>query len=181
MQKLWLLLHQPNSFQGSCMHAKLLQSCPTLCDPMDCNLPGSSVHGILHARILEWVAMPSSRGSSWPRNWTPVSCIAGKFFTVWATREAQLVSLRVLKCETLTSYNRTTIDVCLKIPICRTQSRPTKSEHLGMWNRSSYTSDVSHAYLVLESIILFQPLYFTSEKLNSKRLNKKMGLRAFKR
>ena len=47
-----------------CMGAKSLQSCPTLCDPMDCSPPGSSVHGILQARILEWVAMPSSRGSS---------------------------------------------------------------------------------------------------------------------
>ena len=47
-----------------CMHAKLLQSCLILCDPMDCSLPGSSVLGILQARILEWVAMPSSRGSS---------------------------------------------------------------------------------------------------------------------
>ena len=46
------------------MHAKLLQSCPTLCDPMDYSPPGSSVHGILQARILEWVAMSSSRGSS---------------------------------------------------------------------------------------------------------------------
>ena len=48
----------------SCMHAKLLQSCLTLCNPMDCSLPGSSVHGILQARILEWVVMPFSRGSS---------------------------------------------------------------------------------------------------------------------
>ena len=48
-----------------CMCAKLLQSCPTLCDPMDCGLPGSSVHGILQARILEWVAVPFSRGSFW--------------------------------------------------------------------------------------------------------------------
>ena len=47
-----------------CMHAKLLQSCPTLCNPMDCNPPDSSVHGIFQARILEWVAMLSSRGSS---------------------------------------------------------------------------------------------------------------------
>ena len=47
-----------------CMCVKLLQSCPTLYDPMDCSLPGFSVHGILQARILEWVAMPSSRGSS---------------------------------------------------------------------------------------------------------------------
>ena len=54
--------------------AKLLLSCPTLCDPMDCSPPGSSVHRILQARILEWVAMTSSRGSSQPRDRTHVSC-----------------------------------------------------------------------------------------------------------
>ena len=69
-------------FRGhACIHAKLLQLCLTLCNPMDYNLPGSSVHGILQARILEWVAMPSSRGSSQPRDWTCESCIAGRFFT----------------------------------------------------------------------------------------------------
>ena len=47
-----------------CVYSQSLQSCPTLCDPMDCGPPGSSVHGILQVRILEWVAMPSSRGSS---------------------------------------------------------------------------------------------------------------------
>ena len=105
------------------------QSCPTFCNPTDCCLPGSSVYGILQARILEWVAMPSSgdlpnpgikpcllhcgwipyhlshqgssrtlewvaypfsRGSSWPRNQTGISCIAVRFFTSWATREAQI-------------------------------------------------------------------------------------------
>ena len=70
------------------MRAKSLQLCPTLWDPMDCNLPGSSVHEILWARILEWVVMPSSRGSSQPRNQMGLSCIAGGFFTSWATREA---------------------------------------------------------------------------------------------
>ena len=65
------------------------RSCPTLCDPMDCSLPGSSVHGILQARMLEWVAMPSSRESSQLRDWTQVSHIAGGFFTIWATRETQ--------------------------------------------------------------------------------------------
>ena len=70
-----------------CLPAKLLQSCPTLCNPMDCSPPGSSVHGILHARVLEWVALPSSKGSSWPRVWTWVSCIASRLFTIWATRE----------------------------------------------------------------------------------------------
>ena len=65
------------------------QPCPTLFDPIDCSPPGSSVHGILQARILEWVAIPFSRGSSWPRDRTWVSRIAGRFFTIWATREAQ--------------------------------------------------------------------------------------------
>ena len=61
-----------------------------LCDPMDCSPPGSSVHGISQARILEWVAIPFYRGSSQPRDWTWVSCIAGRFFTIWAaTRQAQ--------------------------------------------------------------------------------------------
>ena len=60
---------------------KLLQSCLTLCDPMDCSPLGSSVHGILQARIMEWAAMPSSRGSSWLRDQTCVSCFAGRLFT----------------------------------------------------------------------------------------------------
>jgi len=61
---------------------KVSQSCPTLCDLMDCSLPGSSVHGILQTRILEWVAVPFSRGSSQPRDQTHASCIAGGFFTI---------------------------------------------------------------------------------------------------
>ena len=65
-----------------CLVAK---SCLTLCDPRYCSLPGSSVHGILQARILEWVAIFFSRGSSWPRDWTQVSCIRGRFLIVWAT------------------------------------------------------------------------------------------------
>ena len=66
------------------MHAESLQSCLTLCDSMDCSLPGSSAHGILQVRILEWVAMPSSRRFSGPRDPTHISCIfctAGGFFT----------------------------------------------------------------------------------------------------
>ena len=55
---------------------------------MDYSPPGSSVHGILQSRVLEWVAILFSRGFSWPRDWTLVSCIAGRFFTVWATRQA---------------------------------------------------------------------------------------------
>ena len=65
------------------------QSCPTLCDPMDCSPSGPSVHGILQERILQWVAIPFSRGSSWPRDWTWVSSIAGRFLTSLSHQEAQ--------------------------------------------------------------------------------------------
>ena len=73
------------------VHAQLLQLCPTLCDPVDRSPPGSFVHGILQARIFEWVAMSSSRGSLWPGDRTHdscFSCIAGRFFTHWITWEA---------------------------------------------------------------------------------------------
>ena len=68
------------------MKVKVAQSCLTFRDPMDYR-----VHGILQARILEWVAFPFSRGSSQPRDWTQVSHIAGGFFTTWATRETHII------------------------------------------------------------------------------------------
>ena len=67
---------------------------------MDCNPLGSSVHGIFQARILEWVAIPFSRGSSWSRVWTWVSCIAGRFFTIRATRESLLTLCLTLSAAT---------------------------------------------------------------------------------
>ena len=67
--------------------SSVAQLCPTLCDPIDCSLPGSSVHGIFQAIVLEWIAISFSSGSSWPRDWTQVSRIADRRFTVWATRE----------------------------------------------------------------------------------------------
>ena len=60
--------------------SEVSQSCPTLCDPMDCSLPGSSTHGIFKARVLEWVAVFFSRGPSRPRNWTLVFRIVGRRF-----------------------------------------------------------------------------------------------------
>ena len=69
------------------MKVLVAQSCLTLCDPMDCSPPGSSVHGILQVRRLEWVAIPFSRGFSWPKDWTWVLHSAGRLFTDWATRE----------------------------------------------------------------------------------------------
>ena len=78
----------PSKIEGSFKKGKwseVAQSCLTLCDPMDCSLPGSSVHGIFQARVLEWVAISFSRVSSWSRDWTWVSCIVGRCFTIWAT------------------------------------------------------------------------------------------------
>ena len=71
-----------------CVHTKSLHLCPTPCDPKGYSPPGSSVHGLLRARILEWVAMPSSRRSSWPRDptWSLMSlALAGRFFTTSTT------------------------------------------------------------------------------------------------
>ena len=67
--------------------SEVAQSCPTLCNPMDCSLPGFSIHGIFQARILEWVAISFSRRSSQPRDWTWVSHIVGRRFTIWTTRK----------------------------------------------------------------------------------------------
>ena len=80
-----------------CVCVLVNQSCPTLCDPMDCSLPGSSDHGISQARITEWVAIPFSRGSSWRRDQTRVSCTAGRFFTIWVTRKTPVFSLLMFK------------------------------------------------------------------------------------
>ena len=81
-------LDEITRFFSHSLKVLVTQLCPILCDPVDCSPPGSSVHGILQARILKWVAISYSRGSSQPRDETRVSRIAGRFFTIWATREA---------------------------------------------------------------------------------------------
>ena len=90
-----------SAWLGMCVRAKSLHSCPTPYDPMDCSLPGSSVHGILQSRILEWVAMPSSRGSSdpgiKPTSLMSPALVAG-FFTFSATWEAHfLLKLEIIQ------------------------------------------------------------------------------------
>ena len=85
----WVLYHWATGEAYETVWKVLVaQSGQTLSDPMVCSPSGSSVQGILQARILEWVAISFSRESSQPRDWTQVSCIADRFFTVWATREA---------------------------------------------------------------------------------------------
>ena len=74
--------------------SEVAQSCLTLCDSMDCSPSGSFVHGIFQAIVLEWIALSFSRGSSQPRDWTQVSRIVDRRFTIWATREVQSGSPR---------------------------------------------------------------------------------------
>ena len=110
----WIVQGQNHSNQASCTvllqhesESEVAQSCPTLCDTMDCSppgsslRPGSSIHGIFQARVLEWVAISFSRGSSWPRDQTLVSRIADRGFTVWATREAPHYSVTRIICQKL--------------------------------------------------------------------------------
>ena len=80
--------------------SEVAQSYPTLCDPMDCSLPVSSIHGIFQVTVLEWVAISFFRESFWPRDWTQISRIAGRRFTIWAAREALQVSKVPLKRHT---------------------------------------------------------------------------------
>ena len=95
----WLLtVCRPWAGQLAQWHGKSLQSCPILCDPMDCSPPGSSARGILQARILEWVVTPCSRGSSWPRDRTESlksPALAGEFFTTLNQFSQQPWELRI--------------------------------------------------------------------------------------
>ena len=93
----------------------LAQSCPTLCDPVDCSRPGSSVRGILQARMLEQIVISSSRGSSPPRDQTHsscVSCICRQFFTASTTREAHSSSKPNLFLQQLKSVTKLYFFVC---------------------------------------------------------------------
>ena len=85
------------------------QWCLTLCSPTDYNPPGSFIHGIFQARILDWIAISFSRRSSQPRDQTWVSHIAGRFFTIWATKEANVMFLCVYKTSSeIDTYNSNT-------------------------------------------------------------------------
>ena len=82
------LTHSNSTTNKGAGEGEVAQLCPTLCNPVDCNLPSFSIFGILQAKILEWVSISFSRGSSRPRDRARVSCIGGRCFNLWATREA---------------------------------------------------------------------------------------------
>ena len=110
---------------------------------MDYNLPGSSVHGILQGRILEKVAIPSSRGSSRPRNQTRVSHIAGRFFTIWATRETQGLIIHIYGCKSCITwhielYMSSKLYQYLYKMIKAKELFIEKKKHFGSWSDISY-------------------------------------------
>ena len=109
------------SYQGK-EESEVAQSLSTLCDPLDCSLPGSSVYGIFQARILEWIAISFSRRSSWPRDWTRVSRLVSRCFTVWATREALIDYVCALETDILLYHHNRMIEVriltCLGSDYC---------------------------------------------------------------
>ena len=102
---------------------KVAQLCPTLCHRVDCSLPGSFVHGIPQARILEWVAISFSRGSFQPRDQTQVCLITGRFFTVWATRKTWHSPVFALSSLSFLPFLRPRVSsepcsLCVKPPVC---------------------------------------------------------------
>ena len=105
MVKFICTLYTWQQFCNTGKESEVAQPCPTLGNPVACSPPGSSVHGILQARILEWVAISFSRESSQPRDQTQVSLIAGRCFNLWATWEAPIIpilQLRKLKSTVVT-------------------------------------------------------------------------------
>ena len=99
---------------------------PTLCDPLDCSPPGSCPWGF--SRILEWVAMPFSRGSSQCRDRTQVSCIVGRFFTIWITREAPSSLEELLKWKIYDPESHNIVAKMSKIQLKHTHKEPGKSQ-----------------------------------------------------
>ena len=138
------------------MHAQSFQSCPTL-QPMDCSLPGSSVHGILQVRILEWVFMPSSRGTSQPRDWIHVpytSFIAGRFLTAEPLGKPILES-SLIKLSIFVFYSVVPTDYF--IPFTPTGNIPKASSQtpwMHWFLRTQYDSweyNIATYYVIMES------------------------------
>ena len=103
-QEYWSGLPFPSP--GSESESEVAQSCPTLCDPMDYGLPGFSVHGIFQARILEWVAISFSRGSSQPRDRTCISCMTGRSFNPSAIWQMKSISVFILRVSCMTPFGK---------------------------------------------------------------------------
>ena len=137
------------------------QSPLTLWNPMDRSLTGSPVMRILHARILEWVAMPFSRGSSQPTDRNQVSFIAGRFFIIWATREAQMPTYQALNSELSNMWmclpatsGMSIIAACPPTPIAEDPSAPS-SHFLSLLQSVTRLACSLDARPCMSAIVLF--------------------------
>ena len=132
------------------MHVKVkvlvAQSCLTLCDPMDCSPPGCSVRGIHQARILEWVAIPFSRGSSQPRDWTQVSCIARRFFQLW---DMCIQGMYVGEYWDVMQNTLITVDWCLK---CWNSLNMQQTFMLLLTCQTPCHPSLPHSFILLKNI-----------------------------
>ena len=140
------------------MWLQWLQLFLTLCNPMDCSPPGSSVHGIIPAGILEWVAISSSRKSSQPRDQTHVSCLAGEFFT---TEPSGKLSVSFLTKTLILHYQGptfTALCICVHTQLCSTRSDPMEPTRLLCpWDYPSKNTGVC-CHFLLQRVLLTQGL-----------------------
>ena len=157
-----------------CMCVLVAQSYPTLCDPMDCSPPGSSVHRIFQTRILEWIAIPFSTGSSLPRDQNQVSHTAGRFFALWATRKAHSVGWESLKKRFpfLCTYRKDLVefweDICTHICTHWVSQKFLQSSKKAYWE-NLYSEDAEIINKRLKYI------YIKELKLREININKKTG------
>ena len=124
-EKHLILLYWPYQSLWLCewRNVKLLSRVQLFETPMDCTLPGSSIHGIFQARVLERVAISFSRGSSQPKDWTWVSCIANRCFTIWVTREPWwLYGSQQIMENSLRDVNTRPPELPPEKPVCRSRS-----------------------------------------------------------
>ena len=146
IMNLWAWLENHHGYE-EVKWSEITQSCPTFCDPVDYSPPGSSVHGVLQARVLEWVAISFSRGSSQPRDRTQVSHIAGRCFNLWATKEVCFSSPKypahnmswwltgkqnflMVKSKCKTSQSRDAVSIVLKVLFCFQDTTPIHWKYL---------------------------------------------------
>ena len=116
-----------------CLYSEVAQSCLTLCDPVDYSLPGSSVHGVFQARVLEWVAVSFSRGSSQPGDRTQVSCTAGRQTLYRLSRQGSPILPLYpppypVSCETSHKPSDFSLSASVSSPVSQRQQRPLPSE-----------------------------------------------------
>ena len=133
------MVHIYNGILHTCVCPKLLQLCPTLWDPMACSSPDSSVHGILQARILEWVVMTSSRRSSWPRHQTCILC-----FLYWQVGSILLVALGKPTIEYYSAIKKNEI-------LLFVTTNGTIQRYYDKWNVREHKTDTLWSHLFVES------------------------------